>query len=80
VYVTLSHVRGSELPRDVAELITDETTRGEIVFRVGQALGPLGLKGAELAAAQESLARLVVTAEEIMATPEVPGDQTGEVR
>lgn len=53
--------------------------RGEIIFRVGQALGPLGLTGAEVAAAHESLARLPTTAEEVLAAPEAH-DQTDEVR
>ena len=67
-YITLSHVRGGKLPRDVAELLQDDPSRSEVIYRVGQMLGPLGLQGAKLEDAHEMLAQLPSTVEAILAT------------
>jgi hypothetical protein len=63
VGVALTHVRtGAPIPKDLAEwLQADEKSRSEIIYRVGQAFGPLGLGGQELADAQNRLANFSET-------------------
>lgn len=64
--IALGHVRGSSaLSLEVSGLILDESAGSEIIFRVGQALGPLGLRGTELAEAQERLAQIREAAEAV---------------
>lgn len=77
VGVTLGYVRGnSELNRETASLLLNERNHQEVVYRVSQALGRLGVSGTELTTAQENLAQIRTSAEAVLA--EQLHDQTDD--
>ena len=76
----LSAVRGGDMPLDLALLMQDEKTGSEIIYRIGQRLGLIGLRGSEREEAHERLAGLNDRAKTLLAEIAARDDQSDQMR
>jgi hypothetical protein len=70
---------GDLSPRLAKRMVEDENYRQKIIYSVREALGAAGLLGTELDEANERVALMPLTANEVLAAEQTPKDPNAQI-